>query len=178
MNRFKRGNAAVKDFSADAELARKGDTEAFARLYSEVYRDLYHIAFYSLRNSHDACDVVSDTVMDAFCTIGKLRDEKAFRSWIMRILSAKIKRKQKEYFESPSDIDETFTESSDFDYVSLEVKEALENLDNDARLILSMSVLGGYTSEEISEICTLKPSTVRSKLARIKKQLRMSLSAD
>lgn len=168
----------MKDFSVDAVLARKGDTEAFARLYSEVYRDLYHIAFYCLKNSHDACDVVSDTVMDAFCTIGKLRDEKAFRSWIMRILSAKIKRKQREYFYSTAEIEETFMESSDFDYLSFEVREALENLDGDSRLLLSMSVLGGYTSQEISEICSIKSSTVRSKLSRIKKQLRMSLSAD
>lgn len=168
----------MKDFSADVGLARKGDTDAFARLYSEVYRDLYHIAFYSLRNSHDACDVVSDTVIDAFCTIGKLRDENAFRSWIMRILSAKIKRKQREYFNSPSEIEEAFRECSDFDYLSFEVREALENLDGESRLILSMSVLGGYTSGEIAEICSTKASTVRSRLSRIKKQLRMSLGAD
>lgn len=168
----------MRDFSADAELARKGDTEAFARLYSEVYRDLYHIAFYSLRNSHDACDAVSDTVMDAFCSIGRLRDEKAFKSWIMRILSAKIKRKQREYFNTPADIEEAFMESGDFDYLSFEVKEALENLGNEERLLLSMSVLGGYTSKEISEICAMKASTVRSKLAKIKKQLRMNLGSE
>lgn len=168
----------MKEFSADVELARKGDTEAFARLYSEVYRDLYHIAYYSLRNSHDACDAVSETVMDAYCSIGRLRNEKAFKSWILRILSAKIKRKQKEYCEAPPDIEEFLSESSDFDFVSLDIKEALENMDGESRLILSMSVLGGYTSEEISKICSLKPSSVRSRLARIKKQLRMELCAE
>ena len=40
------GGINMKDFSADAKLARKGDTEAFARLYAEVYEDLYHIALY------------------------------------------------------------------------------------------------------------------------------------
>ena len=76
----------MKSFSEDVKLARNGDTDAFARLYAEVYKDLYHIALYSLGNVHDACDAVSDTVLDAFCSIGRLRDEKAFRSWIMRIL--------------------------------------------------------------------------------------------
>ena len=76
----------MNDFSTDVKLARGGDSAAFARLYSLVYKDLYHIALYSLRSSHDACDVVSDTVLDAFTTIGKLKDEKAFRGWqvIMR----------------------------------------------------------------------------------------------
>ncbi len=55
----------MNDFSADVKLAMKGSTEAFARLYALVYKDLYHVALYSLRNSHDACDAVSDTVLDA-----------------------------------------------------------------------------------------------------------------
>ncbi|MCR4888362.1 MAG: sigma-70 family RNA polymerase sigma factor, partial [Ruminococcus sp.] len=88
----------MNDFSTDVKLAQAGDSQAFSRLYALVYKDLYHIALYSLRNSHDACDAVSETVLDAFCSIGKLRDEKAFRSWIMKILSAKIKQKQREYF--------------------------------------------------------------------------------
>lgn len=166
----------MKDFSADAKLARKGDSEAFARLYAEVYEDLYHIALYCLRNSHDACDAVSDTVIDAFSSIGKLKDEKAFRSWIMRILSAKIKRKQRDYFNIPVDIEDAESESCDFDYLSMDIKEALETLDNESRLMLSMSVLGGYTSSEIAKLCKSKPSTVRSKMSRIKSKLRLHLS--
>ena len=88
----------MKDNAEDVKLAQKGSTEAFARLYSDVYKDMYHIALYSLRSSHDASDVVSDTVLDAFCSIKKLRDPSLFRSWIMKILSAKVKQKQKEYF--------------------------------------------------------------------------------
>ena len=85
----------MTDMIADAELAKKGDSEAFARLYSTVYKDMYHIALYSLRSTHDAADAVSDTVIDAFCSIKKLRDAGNFRSWIMTILAAKIKRKQR-----------------------------------------------------------------------------------
>lgn len=166
----------MKDFASDVALARKGDAAAFSRLYSEVYEDLYHIALYSLRNSHDACDAVSETVLDAFCTIGKLRDEKAFRSWIMRILSAKIKQKQREYYDAPAELDEAFSESVNFDFVSFEVREVLDNLDADSRLLLSMSVLGGYTSEEIAKLCGSKANTVRSRLARIKKQLGQELT--
>lgn len=165
----------MNDFSANVKAARKGDAEAFARLYQAVYKDLYRIALYSLRNSHDACDAVSDTVMDAFCSIGRLRDEKAFRGWIMRILASKIKRKQQDYYNVPSDIEDNLNEGEDFDYLSFEVREALDNLDSESRMILSMSVLGGYKSEEIADICSLKAGTVRSKLARIRQLLRMKL---
>lgn len=168
----------MNNFSANVKAARKGDAEAFARLYQAVYKDLYRIALCSLRNSHDACDAVSDTVMDAFCSIGKLRDEKAFRGWIMQILAAKIKRKQQDYYNIPSDIEESLNEGEDFDYLSFEVREALENLDSESRLILSMSVLCGYTSEEIARICGIKAGTVRSRLARIRQLLRVRLGEE
>lgn len=163
----------MNDFSEDVRLAVKGDTDAFSRLYSRVYKDLYHIALYSLKNAHDASDAVSDTVMDAFCSIGKLRDENAFRSWIMRILSAKIKQKQKEYINFSEELDESI--SGDFDYDSFELREAVENLDGESRLMLSLSVLGGYSCGEISRICSVKEGTVRSRLSRIRKRLRIEL---
>lgn len=168
----------MKDFSADVKLARKGNTEAFSRLYETVYKDLYHIALYSLRSSHDASDVVSDTVLDAFCSIDKLREPEKFRSWIMRILSAKIKRKQKEYFNTAEELNEDFPEIDNFDYDSVELKEALNKLDSESRLMLSMSVLGGYTSDEISEVCEIKSNTVRSRLSRIKEKLRLELTSE
>lgn len=168
----------MKDFSADVKLAKKGSTEAFSRLYETVYKDLYHIALYSLKSSHDASDVVSDTVLDAYCSIDKLREPEKFRSWIMRILSAKIKRKQKEYFNTAEELNEDFPETDDFDYDSVELKDALDKLDSESRLMLSMSVLGGYTSDEISEICELKSGTVRSRLSRIKEKLRLELTSD
>lgn len=166
----------MNDFSADVKLAVKGNTEAFARLYSLVYKDLYHIALYSLRSPHDACDAVSETVLDAFSTISKLRNEKAFRSWIMHILSAKIKQKQREYFTDTAELTEYNEPENNFSFDNIELKQALENLEPQDRLILSLSVLEGYTSEEISEICDINANTVRSRLSRIKKRLRLELS--
>ena len=142
---------------ADAELAKKGDSEAFARLYSTVYKDMYHIALYSLRSTHDAADAVSDTV-------------------IMTILAAKIKRKQRDYFRNEDTLSETLPDITDFSYDSAELNEALDRLGSESRLMLSMSVLGGYTSGEIAELCGMKASTVRSRLSRIKQQLRIALS--
>lgn len=166
----------MNDFSTDVQLAIDGDSEAFARLYSLVYKDLYHIALYSLRSSHDACDAVSETVLDAFCSIGRLRDEQAFRGWIMKILSAKIKQKQREYFNAGAELNEDTSPEYDFDYENIELKEAMERLDPQARLILSMAVLGGYTGEEIADVCGIKASSVRSRLSRIKKSLRLELA--
>lgn len=168
----------MNDMSEDVRLASQGSSEAFARLYSTVYKDMYHIALYSLRSSHDACDAVSDAVLDAFSSINKLSSPEKFRSWIMTILSAKIKRRQKEYFAPSEALEENTSLTDDFSYDNVELSEALDKLDSDSKLLLSMSVLGGYSSGEIAEICDSKPSTVRSRLAAIKQKLRLELTAE
>ena len=58
--------------------AKQGSAEAFAELYREIYQNLYRFALYMLGNPADAEDAVSDTVADAWVTIGKLRSEEAF----------------------------------------------------------------------------------------------------
>ena len=168
----------MNDYSADVRLAREGDTEAFARLYSTVYEDLYHIALYSLRSPDDAADTVSDTVLDAFCSIKKLRDPNKFRSWIMTILAAKIKRKQLTYYVPAEELSSDSPLADGFDFESVELRDAVGKLDDESKLMLSMSVLGGYASEEISTVCGIKAGTVRSKLARIKERLRLELTPE
>ncbi len=167
----------MEDFKQYAALAAKGDTEAFSRLYEMVYKDLYHIALYCLRNTHDACDAVSDTVIDAFSSIGKLKSPEAFKNWILKILYSKIKRKQKEYINCNNATEKEINESKDFNFDSAELKEALDTLDNESKIILSLSVLEGYSSREIAEICGIRASTVRSRLTRIKQKLRAELFA-
>lgn len=159
----------------DIKLAQQGDTAAFARLYETVYKQLYYTAYYALgNNEHDAADAVSETVIDAFDSIKKLRKAESFKSWIFSILSTKIKQKQKSYFEYTENIDE-ISLSENFSYNSAELKEAIYKLPKIDRTILSLSVLCGYRGEEIAKICGMNPSTVRSRLSRIKAALRLQL---
>ena len=66
--------------------AKSGDTDAFAELYGSIYLDLYRFALYTLKNPADAEDAVSETVMDAFVSIRKLRSAESFKAWIFKIL--------------------------------------------------------------------------------------------
>ncbi|MGN0629987.1 MAG: RNA polymerase sigma factor [Ruminococcus sp.] len=159
----------------DIKLAQQGDTAAFARLYETVYKQLYYTAYYALgNNEHDAADAVSETVIDAFDSIKKLRKAESFKSWIFSILSTKIKQKQKACYEYPENIEE-INLSENFSYSSAELKEAIYKLPKIDRTILSLSVLCGYRGEEIAKICGMNPSTVRSRLSRIKAALRLQL---
>ena len=65
----------------------KCDAEGFAAMYSTVYMDMYRFALCMMKSSHDAEDAVSEAVVKAYESIGTLRSEEAFKSWIFTILA-------------------------------------------------------------------------------------------
>ncbi len=94
----------VVDINA-VRQARLGDKDSFAKVYQQIAEDLYRVALYSLGNSHDAQDVVSETFIEAYKGIRKLRDENSFKPWIMRILSIRCKRKIGQYINGRNQLD-------------------------------------------------------------------------
>lgn len=90
---------------AAVEKARRGDKDSFAEVYRQIADDLYRVALYSLGNSHDAQDVVSETFIEAYKGIANLRDENSFKPWIMRILSIRCKRKIGQYISGRNELD-------------------------------------------------------------------------
>ena len=175
----------LNNFADCVKKARGGDANAFAQLYSLVYKDMYRIALFNLNNEHDASDVVSDTVLDAFKSIKNLRDENAFKSWIMKILTAKINNKQREYTEirndreNLDDIIGTEKEKADeMDFSSSELADCFGKLDKDERLVLSLGIVSGYRSDEIAAMTGMNSNTVRSKAARAKIKLKKLMSGE
>lgn len=168
------------DFTASVRRAQAGDAGAFAELYSLVYKDLYRIALLNLNNQHDAADVVSDTVLEAYTAVKNLREPKAFKAWIVKILTIKIKNKRKEYIQDNNfrqDIDD-LTDSGreelkkEISYEGLEVMDGFAKLEEDERMVLALSVVSGYSSEETARMLGTNANTVRSKAARAKAKLK------
>lgn len=151
--------------------AKSGDIHAFAALYESVYRDLYRFALYTLRHAQDAEDAVSETVLDAFAQIRTLREAGAFKSWIFRILTAKCARRIRQYAQAPGELDESIrSPETDLSQQS-DIQRALASLPQEDRLIISMNIFSGYSSQEIGEQLGINPNTVRSRQSRALKKL-------
>ena len=158
------------------QRAQNGDTQAFAELYRGIYQELYRFALYTLKNSYDAEDVVSDTVTDAWAQIAFLRAADSFRGWIFKILSNKCRRRLKGYLFRTQEIPEEFcawTENTD---EQLDVRAAFARLEDEERLILSLRIFGGYNSREVGESLQMSDNTVRSKQKRALQKMEAWLS--
>lgn len=146
--------------------------EVFSGLYEQVYEDLYRYALYTLGNSHDAEDVVGETVMDAYAGIHRLRRKEAFRNWIFAILSVKCRRKLKEYTEKTRELPEELEEEGGRLEENVQVRELFRRLPSEDRLLVSLQVWGGYNSREIGEMLQMNDNTVRSRISRALGKLR------
>ncbi|MDD6058731.1 MAG: sigma-70 family RNA polymerase sigma factor [Clostridiales bacterium] len=156
--------------------AKHGDTEAFAMLYEEIYENMYRFALYTLRNTADAEDVVSEAVVDAFASISKLRSEEAFKSWIFRILTNKCKDRLRECANRMLDLDKEAEQiegaaSGQSMEEAAYVRKLFFELSEEERLIVGMHIFCGYKSREIAEILHMNENTVRSKESRALKRM-------
>ena len=155
--------------NVDLELvrrARKQDASAFAMLYQDIYTELYKFALYTLKNPHDAEDVVSEAVMAAFAGIKGLKKEESFRPWLFRILSNKCRRKLKEYVNKTAELSEELA-AQEVDFVEESmVRSAFARLSDEERMIIALHLFCGYKSREIGEILHMHDGTVRSKESR------------
>lgn len=152
--------------------------ERFMTFYETVYKDLYYLAFYYLGNQQDAEDAVSEAVLNAYENFASLRNEEAFRGWIIRILVNQCKFQQRK--SGTQKTAELITEPSYHpkleDFVV--AKELLQKLSDEERFIVVLSVFGGYKGEEIAEFLNLRHNTVRSKYRRALKKLEQSVLAE
>lgn len=173
-------------------MAIEGDARSFAQLYESVYKELYKMALYTLGNSHDAENVVSDTALDAYAGISRLRDPKNFRAWIFRILSNKCNRVIREYVRNRELVSEVpieeyseVTASSGISGDSIKtvenrqvIEKAFSVLTSEEKMIVSMTVYGEMDSREIAESMKINRNTVRSKYSRALSKMRQCLGGD
>lgn len=167
------------------EAAKQGDKDSFARVYDSIASDLYKVALYTLGNAHDAEDVVSETFIEAYKGITRLRDSASFKPWMLRILSIRCKRKIAQYIQGKKtfDIEPFITTLSENSDVSSDVSEqvtvvaAMGRLSEQERQIIVLSVLHGYTTKEIAGILGSPQGTVSSKLHRALAKLRGMLES-
>ena len=160
--------------------------EEFMKLYETVYQDLYRVAYYYLGNGADAEDAVQDAVLAAWENFGKLRRKEAFRAWIFQSLAnvckKSLRRRALRGYPSENPLQEGNAEkgtAAEGDLTErLEILELLSGLDEEERMIILLSVFGGYKGEEIAGILKRRHSTVRSRYRRALKKLERKLQQE
>jgi RNA polymerase sigma-70 factor (ECF subfamily) len=168
------------DRSVELSAGESERRQRFEALCLPFKTDLYRFIFWLCRNRSLTEDVMQETLLRAWRSIGSLGEEKAVRSWLFTIarreLARTFERKQLETI----DLD-TALESGDAALIadsSTEVNEmraALLQLDESYREPLMMQVLFGYSTEEIATHMELSVPAVLTRLYRARHLLRRKM---
>ena len=138
--------------------AKKGDKGAFCRLMDEQVQCMYKVAFSYLKNDEDAADAIQDTILSCYENLKSLKQNKYFKTWMIRILINKCKdilqrKKQITYTDQMPE-----TPFYEEEYAAKEWAQVLYYME-------------GFNIREISDILDMKESTVKSRLQRGRKQI-------
>jgi RNA polymerase sigma-70 factor (ECF subfamily) len=130
-----------------------------------------------INNDAEAEDVMQEAFLKAFTKIDTYKGEVSFGAWLKRIVinrSLDYLKKRKVQFE---EINDRTSQISDYQMETKEVnisaiKNAIQQLPDGYRVVLSLYLIEGYDHEEISTILGISNSNSRTQFLRAKNKLR------
>ena len=116
-----------------------------------------------------------DALLKAWKNRGALKEEKAFRAWLVRI----VYNSCRDRFRSRPPIPVSFDENTPFEQAdNLPLQEALKSLPNDTRLSIVLYYLEGMKVSEVAQAQGVSEGTVKSRLSRGRTMLKGLLTEE
>ena len=128
----------------------------------------------------EAEDVMQEAFLSAFKKIETYKGEVSFGAWLKKIVvnrSLDYLKKRKVQFE---EVNERTAQVSDYQMGTKEIdvqmiKNAVQELPDGYRVVLSLYLIEGYDHDEISQILGISNSSSRTQLLRAKNKLKTIL---
>ena len=141
-------------------------------LYKQYSKAMYNVAIRFLNNKMDAEDILQESFVMAFKNLNELTNDKAFGSWLKRIVINNCIshiRKNRIGFEDIDNYDSIASFGDEEPDISIDpalVHYAIKELPAGGRTVLVLHALEGYKHREISEMLGISESTSKSQYKR------------
>jgi len=141
---------------------------------------MLNVSFRIVGNVAEAEDVLQEAFVDAFNKVKDFRQDTTFGLWLKQIVvnrSINVLRKRKLELVELEDgqfeniADEELDDDEETQYQAARVKEAIKELPDGYRVVLSLYLLEGYDHEEISQVLGISENTSRTQFLRAKRKL-------
>ena len=155
----------------------QNNTAETEQILTEIYERYYRLAYSYMRNEDDALDVVQESAYRAIRDCRKVRNKDYLSTWIYRIVVNTaldmLRRKKKET--TTEELPEIPVEDQ---YRDLELRTVLNQLDDKSRTIILLRYFEDLKLEDIADIVGDNLNTVKARLYRSLKKLRLNLEAE
>ncbi|KAF0823045.1 RNA polymerase sigma factor [Cytobacillus firmus] len=155
-------------------------------LYTCHYKRLYHICFSMTRDAYLAEDIVQETFIKAMKKAESIIDEEKAGAWlsvIARRTALDVIRRERRKAAVPMEQDmleclgvatkQNVEQEVESGFAAEEITGAVKKLTGSYRDILLLKIDRGLKEREIAAMLNLNPSTVKTRIFRARKQLKM-----
>lgn len=160
-------------------IDRKTKEEKVEQLLLENYDRYYRLAFSYVHNADDASDIVQNGAYKAIRNSSSLKKQEYAATWLYRIMLNEIydffRQRKTISIEALEESGETEPASTDT-YQDFDLRAALDALGLEDKLVVELRYFEDMKLEEIAEILNENLSTVKSRLYRSLKKMRVRLS--
>jgi len=177
------------------EGARKGNEESFEKLVIRYRERIYRLAFRLTGDPHEAEDILQKTFLQIYQRLDTYRRDARFATWVYRVamnIAMMHQRSTRRHLaESLEQYLPQYDESGrlarlDLDYgrvaradeliekeeLTEKIREAVDRLPEDYRLVLVLRDLEGFSTSEAAQLLEIDEGAVRVRLHRARLMLR------
>ena len=155
------------------------DQNTFAARTQAIKARLYRPAYLYLGSEADALEAVDEAVYQALRSLKKLREPAFFETWITRILINQCHRELRRRKRLHPEGEEALPETAGPDaYEGLPLREAVNRLPEELRMVVILRFFGGYTQAETAAALEIPQGTVATRQRRALALLRLELGEE
>lgn len=151
--------------------------EAFKRVFNTYRNIVYSVAYSYLKNSSDANDIMQDVFLKYYQNMDSITEEGSVRPWLVRVTANCCKNVMRSGWFSRVFFPENFEDipyEQDFGEKS-ELYSAVMQLPEKERIPIHLFYYEGCSAHEISEMLSVKESTIRVRIMRAREKLKKIL---
>ncbi|MEP7264522.1 MAG: sigma-70 family RNA polymerase sigma factor [Bacteroidota bacterium] len=169
------------------EKIRAGNVQAYSFLVNKHKSLAFTLALRMVRNREDAEEIAQDAFLKAYHALPEFKGDSKFSTWLFRIVYNNSINKLRKNVKATVAIDEQAEYDLNFAEMEEElkilhakerrlyVKEAIDTLDEEEGVIITLFYIEELPSATISEITGLTDANIRVKLHRARKKLQLIL---
>ncbi len=164
-------------------LCLRDNRQAQHTLYKRYCDAMYNVCFRMMGSAVEAEDALQESFIDIFRRLDTFRQESSLGAWIKRIVINhclnQLKKRRLKFEElnerSNEIVEDQFQDNKEENYEVHKVKEAIMQLPDGYRTVLTLYLIEGYDHKEIADIIGIQESGSKSQYSRAKAKLRALL---
>lgn len=152
----------------------KKKRDIIEKLLLKNYNQYYRLAYSYVHNDADAGDIVQNGAYKAIFNSQKIQNIEYAETWIYRIMMNEIFAKYREKENLPLH-EISFEQGKEDVYENIDLKKAMDSLDKEDRAVIVLRYYEDMKLEDIAKVLGENLSTVKSRLYRSMRKLKLQL---